>query len=116
MNYRALILQECELLFENYFKVFSKSCIVHDFFEVKGQFYQNSHTEHMLLPGSTISRLFFIKVCLKFNFLLNEVFRDLLLIKILQFIFKLFSGKKWLTFLCVQSQAIMTRAGSTGIH
>jgi len=49
-----LILKECELFLKNFFKVFSKSCIVHDFFEVKGQFYQNSHAEHILLPGSRI--------------------------------------------------------------
>jgi len=69
MDYRVSDFEGMELLLKIFLKIFSKSCIVHDFFEVKGQFYQNSHAENMLLPGSRIFSSFFNQILLKFQFL-----------------------------------------------
>jgi len=67
-------LKECELLLENFFKSFNKTRTVHDFFEVKGQFYQNSHAEHMLLTGGIIFSSLFYQILKNSIFLCREIF------------------------------------------
>jgi len=41
------------------------------FFKVKGQFYQNSHTENMLLPGSRIFSSFLNQILLNIQFFMK---------------------------------------------